>query len=221
MKKYNLEQNGVQEFFENQKKEESQYYDNSIKQLEKSTLTLYVKANTQKLPLEEMLLVQRQIAQAISHIIYAIRNDKFEFMAHPHLHEQLFRKRVDSIRDLRNAIEIMERKLNSRGEKYTPMSIALHQQIEEVMQSNPTFSQPKQDDVDQDSAIVRKENGDLGEKDLQILKLLQQNKTQKEIASKIGVSLSDVKGRLTLLRTKYDCSTTAGLISYCIKNGLI
>jgi DNA-binding CsgD family transcriptional regulator len=217
MKKYDLENGGIQEYFGDTKKEEIAYYDKSVKQLEENTLNLYTRATAPKLQTQDTLLLQRQLSQAISHVIYAIRNDKFEFLAQPHLRPLLHKKRIDSIRDLRNGLEIVEQKLDSANVKYNPMSNDLHQQIEEVKQLSIVVDQPNNPASSQD---ITEDAGNMeNERDQKLIKLLAEGQTQKEVAAQLHMSLSNIKTILSQLRLKYDCSNTSNLISHFMKNG--
>ncbi|MBO9683588.1 MAG: AsnC family protein [Flavisolibacter sp.] len=62
---------------------------------------------------------------------------------------------------------------------------------------------------------------ELSELDQKILKLCHQGKTQDAIAKEVFLSSPAVKLRLRTLREKYDCKTTAILLSYCIQKNLL
>jgi DNA-binding NarL/FixJ family response regulator len=61
----------------------------------------------------------------------------------------------------------------------------------------------------------------LSERELEILKLICESNTNENIAEKINLSIDTVKWHRANILSKTDCSNTAGLVIYAIKNKLI
>lgn len=62
---------------------------------------------------------------------------------------------------------------------------------------------------------------ELSERELEILKLICESHTNEQIAEKINLSIDTVKWHRANIISKTDCSNTAGLVIYAIKNKLI
>ena len=61
----------------------------------------------------------------------------------------------------------------------------------------------------------------LGERERQVLQLVAEGKTTKEIASMLGVSVNTAETHRTNLMEKLDIHDTAGLVRYAMRNGVI
>lgn len=60
----------------------------------------------------------------------------------------------------------------------------------------------------------------LSEREVEVLKLICQTFTNKEIANKLGISIRTVEGYREILNNKTEAKNAAGLVVYAIKNGI-
>ena len=64
-------------------------------------------------------------------------------------------------------------------------------------------------------------HADLSGREIEVLKLICEEYTNKEIADKLFISTRTVEGHRKSLLEKIECKNTAGLVIYAIENGLI
>jgi DNA-binding NarL/FixJ family response regulator len=63
--------------------------------------------------------------------------------------------------------------------------------------------------------------GRLTKRERQVLQMIGEEKTTKQIAMELGISIKTAESHRTRLMQKIDIHTTAGLVRYGIRNGLI
>jgi DNA-binding NarL/FixJ family response regulator len=61
----------------------------------------------------------------------------------------------------------------------------------------------------------------LSDRERQVLQLVAEGKTTKEIASLLGISVNTAESHRTNLMEKLDIHDTAGLVRYALRNGVI
>lgn len=112
--KYNIDNGDLEDFFNDLNKSETKYYDESIVRLEENLNKLFLKAYDHSLNLEQLSLLQRQLQQIIGVYEYVLKNDKFEFITKQHLKREKDKKYAGAIQDLKNALTIVETKLQHK-----------------------------------------------------------------------------------------------------------
>lgn len=109
---FNLsEEGGFETFIDHLKAGETKYFDEALERIEKQVQPLFMKAYNHQLEREELMLLRRQLQQALFAYEEAIRSDKFDFAAQPHLGERLFAERSKAVLSLKSALTIVETKL--------------------------------------------------------------------------------------------------------------
>lgn len=61
----------------------------------------------------------------------------------------------------------------------------------------------------------------LSEREIQIIQLICEENTNKEIAEKLGISVRTVDGHRELILEKINAKNTVGIVMYAVKNGLV
>lgn len=61
----------------------------------------------------------------------------------------------------------------------------------------------------------------MSEKQTQLLKLLEQGLSQKEVARRMNIEVSRVRIILYGLQDRFDCKNSVQLVCYAIRNGII
>lgn len=124
----NLE-NGLESLINEFKKKETKYFNEKIDQIEKNTLRLFEKTFDHSLNIDQLIPLRRYLQQAIAIYEYAIKNDKFQFIAIPDLKTRLTKKLTEAIDDLKNALTIIETKLNDNLNKEQKQNNSTLEQI--------------------------------------------------------------------------------------------
>ncbi len=101
--------------------------------------------------------------------------------------------------------------------------VELQNAITEVAKGGSWFSSELIQKVIANINIKPKKNKitTLSERELEILRLICESNTNENIAEKINLSIDTVKWHRANILSKTDCSNTAGLVIYAIKNKLI
>lgn len=103
------------------KAKELEYYNAAVERIDTKVIPLCLKQFDHSLNTKSLQLLQRQLQQAISAYELAVKRDQFVFAVCPFLGDQLTEKRTQAIRDLKNALTVVETKLqhNQTAKKQT------------------------------------------------------------------------------------------------------
>lgn len=109
---------------------ERKHFDERIDLIEKQTLRLFTKTYDHSLNINQLKLLRRQLLQTIFAYEFAMTEDKFQFIAQPHLKERLTEKQAGAIKNLKNALTIVETKLQDRPQKKRKVQTKHHNLLE-------------------------------------------------------------------------------------------